>query len=214
MAKCHIFRVSSRVVYPDAWDSHYGLLIEGVRQEIDELRDHYIIPDFHIVPGFKHGEWFVQMVQQLADKRSELSSDSDAILVGSRENIENIHKVEGFDGETKRLSLMMVGVYETGDAPEMAYPVTARIFAEHPDQAGLYIATINVEGVRQYRIDHDLAGKVKVIATGNSTEVMNLIDQGVIQCSPFQNEQKQGCCAIQALKQWFEGNEKPDPAEI
>jgi LacI family transcriptional regulator len=264
------------VVYPDAWDSHYGLLIEGVRQEVDELRDHHIIADFHIVPGFKHGERFVKMVQQLADQdvngmiiclgmydpcaldeawailntrripfvllgtecqRSNrlawvgidglrsgkvagellgwsLTSGSVAILVGSRENVEHVQKIEGFKEETQKLGLSLAGVYETGDDAEMANPVAARIFADHPDLAGLYIATENVEGVCQYLIDHDLAGKVKVIATGNSTGVMALIEQGVIQCSLFQNEQKQGRCAIQALKHWFEVNAKPNPAEM
>jgi LacI family transcriptional regulator len=130
-----------------------------------------------------------------------------AIMVGTHKNPEHYQKIEGFESEISRYSLNMAGVYEAGDVPEMSKPVTARLFAEHPDLKGLYVATDNVAGVCQYLLDNNLVGKVKVVATGRSPEVLKMIEQGVINCSLFQNEQQQGRLAVHMLHQWFETNE-------
>jgi len=53
------------VIYPSAWPSHYELLMEGVRQEVDRLTDHRITVTFTRVPGFSDGDAFLAALRKL-----------------------------------------------------------------------------------------------------------------------------------------------------
>ena len=264
--------LSIGVVYPDAWQSHYGLLVDGVRREIDALQDHRLSADYRVVHGFANGAAFVGAVQDLVDAgvngmiislgmydlcfrqqawkvlaESQIPyvllgtecvhaapltcvwtdgyrsgrvagellgwvvrEQSVAVLIGSRENLEHQNKIAGLRDELSRCGLTLAGVYETQDEPGLAAPVAQQAFAEHPNLGGLYIATENVGGVGSFLADAGLAGKVHVVATGKSPEVLQLLHDGILQCSLFQNEDQQGEMAVSVLHEWLQSGRRPE----
>ena len=50
------------VVYPDAWPSHYGLLVQGVHRGFDDLRDHHVTAVYEPCPSFDDGRVFAREV--------------------------------------------------------------------------------------------------------------------------------------------------------
>ena len=264
--------LSIGVVYPDAWQSHYGLLVDGVRREIETLQDHRLSADCRVVHGFANGPAFVDAVQDLVDAGVDgmivslgmydlefrqrawtvlaeshiphvllgtqcghstpltcvwtdgyrsgrvagellgwvVKAQPVAVLVGSRENLEHQHKIAGFQTELSRYGLALADVYETRDEPKLAAPVAEQAFAEYPDLGGLYIATENVGGVGSFLVDAGLAGRVHVVGTGKSREVLQLLDDGILQCSLFQNEDQQGKMAVRVLHDWLQSGRHPE----
>ncbi len=136
-----------------------------------------------------------------------------AAIIGSREVPEHHEKADGFQEEAARLSTRVVGVYETLGDPDIAYPVTRRIFTDHPDIKGLYVATENIEGVCRYLTEHGLGGTVKVVATGALAEVKSALDQDLVQFSLFQNMNRQGRQAIRLLYDYLLEDATP-PEEV
>lgn len=57
--------LSVGVIHPDAWPSHYGQLIGGVRAKLAELRDFNITSCFAPIRGFKNGAAFSRTVRAL-----------------------------------------------------------------------------------------------------------------------------------------------------
>ena len=131
------------------------------------------------------------------------------LFVGTRNILDHKNKIRGFQNEAKRYSSTLEGIYETHDDPKSAYPAAHRMFTEHPGIEGIYIGSENATGICQYLVDHGLAGKVKVIATGNSPFVQQMIDKGVVQCSLFQNEQQQGKLSVQVLFRYLKSAQMP-----
>jgi LacI family transcriptional regulator len=122
-----------------------------------------------------------------------------AVTVGSLLVRDHAEKVSGFKAVAARSGLPLAGVYETQDDPAKAYPATRKIFEEHPEVRGVYIATDNSAGTCKYVREHALAGKVKLIATGIFPEVRSNLESGVIHISLFQQMREQGRLAARAL---------------
>lgn len=50
------------VVYPGAWPSHFGVLVDGARKGFDELRDHNFAATYRSCPSFTDGRAFAREV--------------------------------------------------------------------------------------------------------------------------------------------------------
>jgi len=132
-----------------------------------------------------------------------------AIFVGRREVPDHRDKIAGFTEECRRQGLPLSGVGEAFDDPARAFPAAARLFKEHPETGGLYIGTENADGILRYLREHKLAGRVRVVATGNSPAVLNGIERGLIRASLYQNQPEQGRRAVDALFRFLETGDRP-----
>ena len=260
------------VVYPSAWPSHFELLMQGVREKVNELSDHRIAVTLTRVPGFSDGDAFLATLRRLrknsfdgmvvtigdynADVRSRAwkrLTDLDipfvllgtnveektpalssvwhdcrrcgsmaadllhlmtgprptAVFIGFRRHPDHRQKIEGFEQATADTGIGPVHVAEALDDPEQAYPAAEKCFAQHPDTAGIYIGTENAAGICRYLQESGLAGKVKVVATGDSEDVRDMMRAGVVHASVNQNQVLQGRRAVGILVRFLEDGDKP-----
>jgi LacI family transcriptional regulator len=132
-----------------------------------------------------------------------------AVLIGIRDHPDHKRKVEGFTGEAELSGRQVASVYEQMDDPSLSYPVTERIFSEHPGVQGLYIATDNSEGSCRYLVEHNLAGRVSVVGTGVFSQIRSMVEQGVVQFTLFQNMNCQGRLAVRSLYRYLSEHIEP-----
>jgi len=151
---------------------------------------------------------------QMANELLGLATGSKpaAIFLGMRTDVNHWTKVEGFRAVHVSTTCPLVDVYETYDDPEIAYEMTARLFREHPETAGIYVAIDNSSpDVCRYLIDHGLAGKVKVVATGVFPEIGALMQRGIVHYTLFQNTVEQGRLAVRTLFRYLTESTHPGP---
>jgi len=132
-----------------------------------------------------------------------------AILVGNTDIMDHQDKIAGFREEAAQLGCTVTGIYETQDDPALAYPATQRVFAEHPETAGIYIATDNALGVCRYVRESER--KIKLVATGVFPELREYIAQGTVQFSLHQNMERQGLLAVRMLYRYLAWQTTPEP---
>lgn len=135
-----------------------------------------------------------------------------AILIGTERGVPDHElKIAGFRDQARESRLHFAGVYETLDEPAEAYPAARKLFAEHPDVAGIYIGSENAAGICRYLVDHGLAGRTRVVATGISADVLQGLQVGVVQASLCQCQHRQGRLAVEALYGYLQDGKVPAP---
>jgi LacI family transcriptional regulator len=122
-----------------------------------------------------------------------------AVMIGSRETVDHDEKLRGFQAEAAERGLAIAGFYEHEDDPKLGYTLTRRLFREHPEVRGLYVATDNFCGILQGLKQHGCAGRVKVVATGVFPEVRAAMDEDLVHFSLDQCMAEQGELAVQHL---------------
>lgn len=123
-----------------------------------------------------------------------------AVFIGLDSDVNHRMKVDGFRACTGPAACPLAGVYETREDPETAYRLAGRLFHEHPEVGGIFVAIDNSSpDICRYLLDHDLAGRIKVVATGVFPEIGELMRRGVVHCSLFQGTVEQGRLAIRTL---------------
>lgn len=157
--------------------------------------------------GLRCGRMAAELLGQLT------GGEPAAILIGRRDFPDHRNKIEGFTEEARRFSFKVLGDIETFDDPKVAYRVTRRLFSDHPEIRGLYVATDNSEGVCRYLIRQGAAEKVKLIVTGVSPEVRKMMDLGVARFTIYQNMEWQGRIAVRSLYRYLAERTAP-PDEI
>ena len=88
------------------------------------------------------------------------------------------------------------------------------MFETHPDIGGVYIGTENASGICRYLTESGLGGKVKVVATGVSEDVLQGFRLGIVHCSINQNQPLQGRQAAGILYDYLELGRMPKSPEI
>ena len=73
------------------------------------------------------------------------------------------------------------------------------------------IGTENAAGICRCLQEKGLAGKVKVVATGDSEDVRNMMRAGAVQARVYQNQILQGRRAVGILAQFLENGDRPPP---
>ncbi|MFH1709429.1 MAG: LacI family DNA-binding transcriptional regulator [Planctomycetota bacterium] len=132
-----------------------------------------------------------------------------AIMVGSMATGDHRDKVSGFREEAGRLGLSVAGVYEAQDEPARAFPVTERIFDEHPDAGGVYVASDNSAGACRYFREHHLSGAVNLAVTGVFPQVRRNLADGTVQFALYQRMGEQGRLAVQTLYEFMAEGVRP-----
>ena len=122
-----------------------------------------------------------------------------AVMIGNRRVVDHSEKLRGFEAEAARRSMTIAGVYEHQDDRQLGYTMTRRLFQEHPETAGLYVATDNFAGILRALKQERCAGRVKVVVTGVFSEVRAAMDRNLVQFSLDQRMAEQGEVAVQQL---------------
>ena len=137
-----------------------------------------------------------------------------AVFIGRKGLLDHDLKVEGFQSWMGQSKMKFAGIGETYDDPAKGYPVARKVFEQHPDISGIYIGTENASGICRYLVESGLAGKVKVVATGVSDDVLQGLQTGMIHCSINQNQPLQGRMAAGILYDYLELGRMPKSPEI
>ncbi|MDO9543395.1 MAG: LacI family DNA-binding transcriptional regulator [Kiritimatiellia bacterium] len=137
-----------------------------------------------------------------------------AIFIGRKGVLDHDLKTEGFQSCLGQSRMKLAGIGETYDDPAKGYPVAREMFEKHPDIAGIYIGTENASGICRYLVESELAGKVRVVATGVSDDVLHGLQMGVIHCSINQNQPLQGRQAARVLYDYLELGRMPKSPEL
>ena len=98
----------------------------------------------------------------------------------------------GFLEQTERTPLDIAEVAYNHDNAEIAYASTARILREHADLGGVYVNSFNYTGVIRAVRESGRAGEVLIIASDICEELKELIREGTVVASIFQNQYEQG----------------------
>ncbi len=137
-----------------------------------------------------------------------------AVFIGRKGILDHDFKIDGFQNRLNQSRLKLVGIGETYDDPAKGYPVARNLFEQYPDIGGIYIGTENASGICRYLVESGLAGKVRVVATGVSDDVLRSLRLGVVHCSIYQNQPLQGRLATEMLYDHLELGRMPKSPEI
>ena len=142
-----------------------------------------------------------------------------AVFIGRKGVLDHDLKIEGFQNWITQSRIKLAGIGETYDDPTKGFPVAREVFEKHvfdkhPDIAGIYIGTENASGIIKYLVESGLAGKVKVVATGVSDDVLQGLQRGAIHCSINQNQPLQGRLAAGIIYDYLELGRMPKSSEI
>lgn len=133
-----------------------------------------------------------------------ISQNSTAVvLIGNKDMQDHKEKADGFMQELKEDCYKLGNVYETQDEPEVAYYLTRKILREIPDIGGIYIATGNSAAVCKCIVEHNMVGKIKVIATDIFSDIEDYIEQGVINGLIYQDPIRQGEIAVMTIYKYI-----------
>ena len=122
-----------------------------------------------------------------------------AVLIGNRRVVDHEEKLRGFEAEAARRGLAIAAVCEHQDDLQQSYLLTRRLLAEHPDLAGLYVATDNFSGIFRALREHGPTGRLKVVATGLFPEIRAAMDAGLVHFALDQRMTEQAELAVHHL---------------
>lgn len=122
-----------------------------------------------------------------------------AVMIGNRQIVDHDEKARAFQAEAARRGLTVAAVCQHQDDAKLGYSVTRRLFEEHPEVRGIYMATDNISGIVRYLRQHGLGGRVKVVATGIFPQVQAAMKEGLIHFSLYQRMVEQGELAAHQL---------------
>ncbi|MCX6992583.1 MAG: substrate-binding domain-containing protein [Kiritimatiellaeota bacterium] len=137
-----------------------------------------------------------------------------AVFIGREGVLDHDLKIEGFQSWLGQSRIKLAGIGETHDDPAQGFPVARDLFRQYPDIGGIYIGTENASGICRYLVESGLAGKVKVVATGVSDDVLHGLELGIVHCSINQNQPLQGRQAAGILYDYLELGSMPKSSEI
>jgi len=110
---------------------------------------------------------------------------------------DHIDKIAGFTEEIEAHGLKLVGVYEHLDQPDIATRVAEEAFRLCPDIAGIYASTGNSVTICKEVVR--LKAHPKIVGTDLYPEIKDLMRQGVIMASLYQNAPGQGARMVELL---------------
>lgn len=122
-----------------------------------------------------------------------------AIFTGQKDANDHENSISGFQEECICRGMNIVSVCENYDDPDFAAYKTEHLFKAHPEINGIYINTANSIAVCQKLQEMDLAHSVRIVASDIFPELVNMMHDGIIQATIFQDPFRQGLQAIKSL---------------
>jgi LacI family transcriptional regulator len=195
--------VNAMIVCP-ALDPSYKHLIENLnKRRIPTLLLGNEVPDAEylacirtdsLVAGSLAGEFLDLITPQGADA---------VVFIGNKDLVDHTERAEGFSRTFINNGHKVKGVYETQDDPDLAHFLTGKVIREQPDLRAIYVATSNSVAVCRYIEEKELQNKMNVVATDISPDIRNYMEKGIIQGIIFQDQIRQGECAVRVMSDFL-----------
>lgn len=134
-----------------------------------------------------------------------------AIMIGNRQVVDHEEKLRGFQAEASRRGMTIAEVCEHEDDEQLGYSLTCRLFRDHPEVRGVYVATDNFRGVLRGLKEQGKPGWAKVVATGLFPEIRAAMDLGLVHFSLDQRMAEQGEMAVHHLHDLLSGSLPESP---
>jgi len=120
-----------------------------------------------------------------------------AVFTGFCDYRDHADKIAGFAAEVAARGLRLVGVYEHRDQPELAASVAGEVLRLHPEIAGVYASTGNCVTLCRALIRE--GDRPAIVGTDLYPEIKELIREGFIMASLYQNAPDQGARIVELL---------------
>lgn len=144
------------------------------------------------VDAYSSGQMAAEMLSLCTKKDANV-----AIFVGNKDNIEHKLKIQGFIDSLKEYGLNSVGVYETHDDDTIALQLIKKILGNNKNLHGLYSATSNFASIGKIIEEEKL--DLKVVCTDIDSVVCHYLKSGIVQCTIFQDLERQARTAVRVL---------------
>ena len=126
-----------------------------------------------------------------------------ALVTGQVSSLVHRKTVEGFVSDIDKYGLGFAGVYEHHDVLQNAYDLVEVILKAHPDLGAIYFSSANsvtfCNRLKELGHGHDMT----IVASDVFPDIVNLMDEGVINATIFQNPFLQGRLAVRYLYEYM-----------
>lgn len=135
-----------------------------------------------------------------------------ASISGDLRTFDHAEKLRGFAATLALLAphLSLLPVVESHDSPEEAYRQANELLVAHPELRGLYISTANSLPVMRAVQEKKRVGSLRVITTDVFSELVPMIESGVVMATLYQRPFTQGRVAIQSLLRFLIEGTRPN----
>lgn len=145
--------------------------------------------NFHICyNGFVAGRIAAELIYRAIPDRTRPV----AVSSGFRNVTIHDRTLSGFREQIRHTPLNLYSVMYNMDNEELAYESTVRLLDECPELGAIYINSFNYRGVIRAIYEKKLEGRILLIASDISEELKQLVEEGVVFASIFQNQYEQG----------------------
>lgn len=155
------------------------------------------------VDAYRSGQMAAEMLGLCTKKGANV-----AVFVGNKAHVEHLQKIRGFTDSLGKNGLNLIGVYETYDDEAIALQLFNKISEGHQSFDGLYVATstfVSIEGVLE-----ETRPDLKVVCTDVDGAVATALRAGIVQCSLFQDLERQGRTAVRILYEHIAEQKTPE----
>lgn len=144
------------------------------------------------VDAYRSGQMAAEMLGLCAKKEANV-----AVFVGNKDHVEHLQKIRGFTESLDKNGLNLIGIYETYDDEAISLQLFDKISESRPGLDGLYVATSTFVSIGNALTEK--SSDLKVVCTDVDNAVVAAMRQGVVQCSLFQDLERQGQTAVRVL---------------
>ena len=136
-----------------------------------------------------------------------------ATITGELTTLDHAEKVRGFAANLALLAphLSLLPTIESHEQPKEAYRKTTALLASKPHPLGLYISTANSAPVLRAVEEHNLLGRVQIIATDIFPLLLPYLESGAILATLYQRPFTQGKTALELLLRYLIEGVQPEP---
>lgn len=136
-----------------------------------------------------------------AEMLSFMVQDNSPIVMvtGNKDSVVHAETVTGFIEFANKCNLNFVGVYEHQDDPDIGYILANKIINDYPDIGGIYLGSANSVTFCKRICELGKGGQIKIVASDIFPVMVNLIQQGIVNASIFQNPYMQGMKSVQFM---------------
>lgn len=154
------------------------------------------------VDAYRSGEMAAEMLSLSVKKNANV-----AIFVGNKDHVEHMQKIKGFTESLSKYGMNSVGVYETYDDESISLKIFRNISEGKEKLNGLYIATSTFASIGKELTDRTY--NIKFVCTDVDSDVAQCLIEGTVQCSLFQDLERQGTTAVKILYEYIAEQKQP-----
>ena len=119
-----------------------------------------------------------------------------AVLLGSKKLDTHVSKAFAFIERACALGMSVTGIYETGDEAEIISACMKRVYDQHPDLGGIYVATGSIVRVAEFFSAVPKEKRPFIVATDIGEDVRRAMMRAEITAAVFQNQALMGRLSV------------------